>query len=72
MGGAANHSDSYVQRLLVLEQEARNAARNSDNCADRDSHLIAAERHADEAWSLAEKSDHAFVPSPIWSRQALR
>ncbi len=68
MGGAADHSDPYVKRLLALEAEARNAARSSDNCADRDSHLIAAERHADEAWSLAEHGNHAFVPSPIWSR----
>jgi len=45
---------------------ARAAYRESTDPIEREQHFIRAEHCADYAWSLAERNDHAFIPSEIW------
>ena len=56
-----------IGALVNAEKRERERAAEKAAGAARDRHVMRAERHADEAWSLAENDPEAEpVPSPIW------
>jgi uncharacterized protein (DUF2336 family) len=66
----AQHSDE-VTHLLVREKEERTLAVRCRNEGARDSHIMLAERYADQAWSLSEVHDEApYIPSKLWRTAA--
>jgi hypothetical protein len=58
--------DSQIAEAQTRERKERELARHAAEESDR--HLLKAERHADEAWSLNE-SDPALPPieSGLWN-----
>ena len=57
---------TQISQWLNDETVARAASDAATSEVERDQHHIEAERCADQAWSLAETKDHAFVASKIW------
>jgi hypothetical protein len=60
------HEQNQISQWLEEEAISRAASTNSIDPTERDQYFIRAEHYADYAWSLAEKNDHAFIPSEIW------
>jgi len=65
------HEQNQISQWLEEEAIARAAWTKSIDPAERDRYFIRAEHYADYAWSLAETSDHAFIPSEIWHSNLL-
>jgi hypothetical protein len=55
-----------INQWLAEEAMERIAYKESTDPIAREQHFIRAEHYADYAWSLAERNDHAFIPSEIW------
>jgi len=55
-----------ISQWLAEEAMERAAYGESTDPIEREQHFIRAEHYADYAWSLAERNDHAFIPSEIW------
>lgn len=59
-------AEAEVRHFLALEQKERRAAHQAGDSASRDHHVMAAERYADRAWSLNERTDSPHWPSGLW------
>ncbi|PXA86517.1 hypothetical protein DMC47_34215 [Nostoc sp. 3335mG] len=55
------------EHCIERERIERSAARTATSPGAVDRHIMMAERYADQAWSLAEAHDLAYVPSGLWS-----
>lgn len=57
-----------LDHLLSQESEARRAAAEARTAAERERHLMRAERYADQAWILAEETPGCpHIPSEVWA-----
>jgi len=62
--------EDEIRRCLQREAEEREAAAKAADACARDAHAALAERYADRASMLAERSDHAPTPSGVWPAAA--
>lgn len=67
MALSAVAAQQEIDRLLIVEQEERAAARLAADAQIRDRHFMRAERCADKAWSLQEAFDLPYRASGLWA-----
>jgi hypothetical protein len=59
--------EDEIERLLAREREERAAAAAATDPESRDRHFMAAERYADQVWSLEEAHDLPYRASGLWA-----